>query len=129
MDVEAHAHEMQVGSQTCKSGARALGAARLLKKTTAQFDSERSGSAKGRALFVDVRTRRSVPISAAGDAAASSWSVSQIDPSATPDRVSDPRNNVGWRHVRVPRPSKPDRAILKPNNNDSDAAAPGPATL
>ena len=33
------------------------------------------------------------------------------------------------RLVRVPRLSKPARAILKANNNDSDAAAPGPATL
>ena len=101
VDVEAHAHEMQVGSQTCKSSARALGAARLLEKVPAQVDSERMGAAKGRALVVDVRTRRSVPISAAGDAVASSWSVSQIDPSATLDRVSDPRNDVGWPHVRA----------------------------
>ena len=103
MDVEAHAHEMQVGSQTCKSSARALGAAQVLEKTPAQFDSERLGAARGRALFVDVRTRRLVPISAAGDAAASSWSVSQIDPSVTLDRVSDPRNDVGW-HTYASRP-------------------------
>ena len=101
VDVEAHAHEMQVGSQTCKSSARALGAARLLKKLPAHFDSERFGAAKGRALVVDVRTRRSLPISSSGDAAASSWSVSQIDQSATPDRVSNPRNNVRGRLVRV----------------------------
>ena len=38
---------------------------------------------------------------------------------------------ITWdgNNVRVPRLSKPARAILKPNNNDSDAAAPGPATL
>ena len=101
VDVEAHAHEMQVGSQTCKSSACALGAARLLLKLSVQFNSSLWTLPKGRALVVDEHTRRSVPISAAGDAAASSWSVSQTDPSATLDRVSDPRNNVGWQHVRV----------------------------
>ena len=38
-------------------------------------------------------------------------------------------NTIWNRLVRVPPLSKPARAILKPNNNDSDAAAPGPATL
>ena len=107
VDVEAHAHEMQVGSQTCKSSARALGAARLLKKLPAQVDSEPFGAARGRALVVDVRTRRSLPISSSGDAAASSWSVSQTDPSATLDRVNDPLNNVRGRFVGVPRLANP----------------------
>ena len=129
VDVEAHAHEMQVGSQTCKSSARALGAARLLKKLPAHFDSERFGAAKGRALVVDVRTRRSVPISAAGDAAASSLvrepnrSIRDSGP-----RIRSPQQRGTVSRTR-PGPSKPARAILKPNNNDSDAAAPGPATL
>ena len=78
-----------------------LGAARLSLKLSVQFNSNLGTLPDNRALVVDVRTRRSVPISAAGDAVASSWSVSQTDPSATLDRVSDPRNNVGWRHVRV----------------------------
>ena len=68
-----------------------------------QFNSNLGNLPKGRALVVDVRTRQSVPISAAGDAAASSWSVSQIDPSVTLDRVSDPRNDVGW-HTYASRP-------------------------
>ena len=33
-------------------------------------------------------------------------------------------DTIWKRPVRVPPFSKPDRAILKPNNNDSDAAAP-----
>ena len=76
--------------------ARSLGA-QLLLSLSAQFETDVVGRCQRRALFVDVRTRRSVPISAAGDASASSWSVSQIDPSATLDRVSEPRNDVGWQ--------------------------------
>ena len=128
VDVEAHAHEMQVGSQTCKSSACALGGRTALLSLSAQFETDLWEAAKGRARFFERRTGGSVPISSSGDAAVSSWSVSQTDPSATLDRVSSPRNNVGWQHVRVPRFNKPARAILKPNNNDSDAAAPGPAT-
>jgi hypothetical protein len=37
-------------------------------QSSAQFDSDRDVLPKAFALFVDVRTRRSVPISAAGDA-------------------------------------------------------------
>ena len=79
VDVESHAHEMQVGSQTCKSDACALGAARLLLKLSVQFNSNLWTLPKTAAQVVDVRTRQSVPISAACDAAASSWSLSQTE--------------------------------------------------